>query len=205
MIILTWHPALYVKVSKIWVLHTMLVAKLCCNKKNLYMKIEHCNVGDIDEIFRLYAIASAYQQTKNVVVWPNFERRLVETEIAENRQWKLLIDGAVACNWAITFSDAEIWEHRENGCSIYIHRIATSPAYRGNNFVKRIVEWAKEYAKDTGKNFVRLDTLGYNVKLIEHYINAGFEFIGMFRLKNTNRLPLHYQKQPDCCLFEMKV
>jgi len=167
--------------------------------------IQPCTTADIDEIFMLYGIASAYQQTKNVVVWPNFERSFVETEINENRQWKLLVDSTIACNWAITFSDADIWEERENNASIYIHRICVNPAYRGNNFVKLIVEWAKEFAATNNKKFIRLDTLGYNIKLIEHYTGAGFEFLGMFRLKNTQQLPSHYQKQPDCCLFEIRL
>jgi hypothetical protein len=54
------------------------------------MKIENSIATDIDEIFKLYAIASAYQKNKNVVVWPDFDRKLVETELVENRQWKLL-------------------------------------------------------------------------------------------------------------------
>ena len=169
------------------------------------MTIENCDVSDIDEIFWLYAIASAYQQTKNVIVWPTFKKSLVETEIAEKRQWKLVIDGIIACNWAVTFSDAEIWEERNNDAAVYIHRIATNPGCRGKNFVAIIVAWAKLFAKNNGKNFVRLDTLGNNVKLIEHYTNAGFKFLGIFKLANTQSLPEHYQKEPDCCLFEIKL
>lgn len=169
------------------------------------MKIENCDINDIDEIFRLYEIASAYQRSKNVVVWPTFERKLVETEIAEKRQWKLLIDGAIACNWAVTFSDAAIWEERDNEDSIYLHRIATNPEFRGRNFVNIIVDWAKLYANEKGKSFIRLDTLGKNVKLIEHYTNAGFNFLGISKLKNTEGLPLHYQEEPKCCLFEIRI
>jgi hypothetical protein len=51
------------------------------------------------------------KKTKNVVVWPDFDRKLVETELVENRQWKLLIDGQIACVW-VTFNDPEIWEER---------------------------------------------------------------------------------------------
>jgi GNAT superfamily N-acetyltransferase len=169
------------------------------------MKIENCTIKNMDEIFRLYAIASAYQQSKNMVVWPVFEKQMIEKEITEKRQWKIVIDGVIACNWAITFSDAEIWEERNDNRAIYIHRIATNPGFRGKNFVAIIVEWAKVYAACNNKNFIRLDTLGYNIKLIEHYCKAGFEFLGMFRLKNTRELPLHYQEQPDCCLFEIKL
>jgi len=169
------------------------------------MEIENCNAEDIEEIFRLYAIASAYQKAKQtVVVWPKFERKLVETEIAENRQWKLLIDNAIACNWATTFSDEKIWEERNADAAIYIHRIATNPDYRGKNFVSLIVDWAIKYAKTMGKNFVRLDTLGNNTGLIEHYTNAGFNFLGIFNLKSTEGLPDHYHNVP-ACLFEIRL
>ena len=169
------------------------------------MIIENCTAADIDEIFRLYAIASAYQQSKKtVVVWPTFKQQLVETEVAENRQWKLIIDGQVACVWATTFSDEQIWEARNADAAVYIHRIATNPAFRGNNFVGIIVQWAKEYAKQNNKDFVRLDTLGNNVRLIEHYTNAGFHFLGIFELKDTTGLPDHYHNVP-ACLFEIKL
>ncbi|GAB2805993.1 GNAT family N-acetyltransferase [Ferruginibacter profundus] len=169
------------------------------------MTIENCTLPDMPEIFRLYSIAAAYQKTKQtVVVWPQFEQQLVETEIAENRQWKLLIDDVIACVWATTFSDAEIWEARNADAAVYIHRIATNPDYRGRNFVALIVAWAKRYAQLNGKDFVRLDTLGNNTRLIEHYTNAGFNFLGMFDLKDTSSLPAHYHNTP-ACLFEIKL
>jgi len=175
--------------------------------KNNYilMKIENCTANDITEIFRLYRLASAYQKSKQtVVVWPEFEKQLVETEIAENRQWKLIIDGEIACVWATTFSDEQIWEERNTDSAVYIHRIATNPNFRGKNFVLIIVEWAREYAKNNDKDYVRLDTIGNNTKLIEHYTSSGFHFLGMFDLKNTDGLPDHYHNAP-ACLFEIKL
>tara|TARA_R110000868_G_scaffold145181_2_gene365129 strand:- start:26628 stop:27146 length:519 start_codon:yes stop_codon:yes gene_type:complete len=169
------------------------------------MKIENSTSIDIDEIFRLYSIASAYQKAKKtVVVWPEFERKLVETEIAENRQWKLMIDNEIACVWATTYSDEQIWEEKNTDKAIYIHRIATNPNFRGLNFVKLIVEWAKPYAQRNALDFVRLDTLGHNTKLIAHYTNAGFQFLGIFDLKSTDGLPDHYHNMP-ACLFEIAL
>lgn len=132
------------------------------------MKITNSTEKDTSEIFRLYKLASEFQKTKQtIIVWPIFNKELVETEILENRQWKLTIDGKIACVWAITFSDEQIWEERNTDSAIYIHRIATNPDFRGRNFISVIVEWAKTYAAKAGKDFVRLDTLGNNVKLIE--------------------------------------
>lgn len=167
--------------------------------------IVNCVMNDIDAILTLYQSARELQTQKGMVVWPVFEKGLVEKEINEKRQWKLLVNNDIACNWAITFSDKEIWGAKDKNDSIYIHRIATNPMFRGNRYVDKIVSWAKEYARQRDKQFVRLDTLGNNTGLIKHYTSAGFQFLGIFKLADTSNLPGHYQKEPNCCLFEIDL
>lgn len=170
------------------------------------MDILNSTTADIDAIFELYAMATEHQRAqKTVIVWPQFSREMVAVEIAENRQWKLVIDGQIACVWATTFTDAEIWEERNADPAVYIHRIATHPAFRGRNFVSVIVAWARQYAKEQGKQFIRLDTIGNNTKLIDVYVRAGFEFLGLFQLTNTSGLPAHYQSGLPACLFEIAL
>lgn len=169
------------------------------------MKIINSTISDIEAIFKLYEIATSFQKKKFPDnQWPIFSRALVETEIKENRQWKLLINGQIACIWAITFSDPQIWEDSNDDLAIYIHRIATNPNYRGQNFVSIIVEWAKSYSTDRQISYIRMDTCGNNHKLIAHYTKCGFDFMGMTKLKNTNALPSHYI-DADVCLFEIKM
>ena len=105
------------------------------------MKINNCVLEDIYEILSLYQSARDLQTKKGMVVWPDFERSFVEKEINELRQWKLIIDDTIVCNWAITFSDKEIWEEKDQNDAIYIHRIATNPTVRGNRYVDAIVKW----------------------------------------------------------------
>lgn len=169
------------------------------------MKIEPCTSEDIPAIFALYRMASDYQRSKQtVVVWPEFEPELVATEVEEKRQWKLTVDGEIACVWAITYSDEHIWEERDADPAVYIHRIATDQRFRGRNCMAHIVEWAIAHARDNGKGFVRLDTVGNNSKLIDHYVNSGFTFLGLFDLKNASGLPPHYSMGP-ACLFEIRL
>lgn len=179
-----------------------------CNKQLNYptnVKIENSTEADISEIFRLYKEASAHQTRVNAtVVWPTFEKQLVETEVAEKRQWKLLIDNQIACVWAITFEDEQIWEERNADAAIYIHRIATNPTFRGQNFVTTIVDWGKVYARSLGKDYLRLDTIGENTGLIRHYTKSGFDYLGMFNMKSTEGLPGHYQSG-HVALFEIKL
>lgn len=169
------------------------------------MEIKNCSLKDAGTILKLYEAAMDLQTQKNMVVWPRFERSFIEKEIQEQRQWKLVIDEQIACNWAITFNDREIWGEMDNDNSIYIHRIATNPAFRGNRFVEAIVAWAKPYALSKGRNHIRLDTLGNNTRLIEHYTSAGFNFLGITKLANVENLPDHYHREPNCCRFEITI
>ena len=169
------------------------------------MTIKNVSIVDIDDVFRLYKIASEYQrEKKKVIVWPNFDRNMVETEITEKRQFKMLIENEVVCIWAITFNDEQIWDEKNKDSAIYIHRIATSPNFRGKKMVAKIVDWAKQFADEKEIQFIRLDTLGNNTRLIEHYKEAGFDFLGMHTLKDTSNLPEHYQEAP-VCLFEIDL
>ena len=168
------------------------------------MEISNSTINDIDEIFELYTIATNYQKARSAFSWPDFERVLIELEIAENRQWKMSIDDAIACIWATTFSYPLIWEEKNNDPAVYIHRISTNPSFRGRNLVLHIVEWAKLYAKNNERKLIRMDTVGENEKLIEHYKKCGFNFLGLSKLKNTVGLPAHY-KNATVSLFEINI
>lgn len=169
------------------------------------MIIKNSNLNDIPEIFRLYDLATDFQKIKFPEnQWPKFNQEFIKTEVQEKRQFKLIIDNKIACIWAITFTDIQIWEDKENDVSIYIHRIATNPEFRGNNFVKAIVNWSKSYANTLNKKFIRMDTCGKNNRLINHYKSCGFTFLGWKKLKNTTTLQSHYQNA-EVCFFEIAL
>ncbi|MBF8455745.1 GNAT family N-acetyltransferase [Kaistella sp. G5-32] len=169
------------------------------------MTISNSSIKDIPEIFRLYKLATDYQKIKFPGnVWPDFDLEFITTEVLENRQFKITIDDKIACIWAMTYNDLAIWEEKENNDAIYIHRIATNPDFRGNNFVQMIADWSKDFAKKEDKKFVRMDTCGQNDRLINHYKNCGFEFLGMKRLQASSELQAHYQ-DADVCYFEIEV
>ncbi|MCM4159809.1 GNAT family N-acetyltransferase [Antarcticibacterium flavum] len=169
------------------------------------MKIESSTRNDLEEIFRLYKEATKYQKIKFPEnQWPEFSRNLVVKELEENRQFKIVIDDQLACVWAVTFSDAEIWEEKNSDPAIYLHRIATNPHFRGQNFVAIIVGWAREFARQHNKDFIRCDTCGHNRKLISHYGKAGFDFLGIKKLKDPKGLPAHYV-DAEVCFFEIAL
>lgn len=168
------------------------------------MHIKNSEIKDIDQIFELYDFAINMQKSKSVVPWPKFDRELIEREIHENRQWKIEIGGEIACIWATTDNDPLIWGKKNSDPSIYIHRISTNPKFRGQNLVKYIAQWSQQYAQNNGKIHVRMDTVGENKGLINHYKKCGFDFIGLSKLTNTEGLPAHYHNA-TVSLFQLTV
>lgn len=168
------------------------------------MQIRNSDLNDIPKIFELYRIATQYMISKSQVPWPEFPKELILEEIKDQRQWKLSIEGEIACIWATTLNDELIWGDENNVPSVYIHRIATNPNFRGQNLVKHLVQWADNYSIANDLIYVRMDTVGLNKGLIGHYEKMGFNFLGTRELKNTEGLPDHYAKGP-VCLFQREV
>jgi ribosomal protein S18 acetylase RimI-like enzyme len=168
------------------------------------MNIQNSTLKDLEEIFRLYQLATDFQKSKNRVNWPEFSKVMVTKEIEEKKQYKVLIDTKIACVWAIAISDPLIWQEKNKDKAIYIHRIATNPEFKGNNLVSQIVNWAKIYAEKHQIEYIRMDTVGENLGLINYYKKCGFNFLGLSKLKKTTGLPAHY-KNAIVSLFEIEV
>lgn len=168
------------------------------------MEIQNCNREHQEVILNFYSAATDFQKSKQMVSWPIFDPQLIESEIHENRQWKLLIDDQIACVWATTESDPQIWDDSHAVPALYIHRIATHPNFRGRNLVLEIVKWARVYAFRKEFRYVRMDTVGENSGLIKHYEKCGFDFLGLSKLENSKGLPAHYDKA-TVCLFQISI
>ncbi|WP_158799500.1 GNAT family N-acetyltransferase [Pedobacter sp. L105] len=159
---------------------------------------------DIDAIFGFYDDAIAFQKTVFKTHWKGFERSLIEREVAEGRQWKIIKDGRIACIFAVEFSDPLIWKEKNGDPSIYLHRIVSHSSFRGNNFMLAIVKWAKDFAKANSLQFIRMDTWGDNPQLINYYVKSGFRHVGFTTPERSPDLPKHYEGI-DLALFELTV
>ncbi len=168
------------------------------------MKFINSTIEDCGEIFRLYDLAIEFQKTVFDKAWLPLDEEFIAKEIAEKRHWKIVVDDRIAGIFSVAFEDPLIWKEKSLDAAIYIHRIVTDPAFRGQQFVLKITGWAKNYAKSIGKDFVRMDTWGDNQKLIDYYTNCGFDFLGMVMPDEIEKLPKHYEGI-TLGLFELKL
>jgi len=161
-------------------------------------------LDDLPAIQQRYAEATVLQASKGMTQWPVIDEETILTEVNEGRQWKLLIEGEMACVWVVAYADPLILGERDNDPAVYLHRIATAPAHRGQGLVSHIVAWAKKECKREGRRYVRLDTVGQNPGLIRHYTEHGFTHLGPVTLASTEGLPGHYN-DGDTYLFEIDL
>ena len=168
------------------------------------MEIAQSLPEDIPKILALYDAATALQAEKAVSQWPKIDRRLVEKEINERRQWKIVEGHQIVCVWVVTFEDPKIWGERSDQPSVFIRRIANHPQFRGRGLVGVIVDWAKDRYSRGPIQFLRLDTVGYNEALIRVYTSHGFKVLDPVELEDTTGLPAHY-KEDKVYLFEMAL
>ncbi len=174
------------------------------SEKNNLVNIENSIPDDIPAILALYDHAIAYQERMGAAQWPKLTTTDIQKEVNASQQWKISINNQIACIWMTTFDDPYIWEDKNKDPAVYIHRIATNPNFRGQHFVKHIISWARTFAQQQHKSFIRMDTAGRNEKLITYYTACGFTFLGAHLLSDTTQLPSHYHHIP-ISLFEIKL
>jgi ribosomal protein S18 acetylase RimI-like enzyme len=166
--------------------------------------IEKSIESDLDIIFGLYRDAVKYQKEKGYNLWPEFERTLIEKEIQDKRHYKIIEADNIACVFSVVYNDPIIWEEKDKEPSLYLHRIATNPNFKGKGMMKLITDWAYEHAIQHNKKYIRMDTWGDNENLKSYYINGGFKHVGQISLPENHELPSHYWGS-TLSLFEIEI
>lgn len=112
---------------------------------------------------------------------------------------------SIVCIFSVMYNDPVIWgPEKDNDPSVYLHRIAINPRFKGMGMMKVIKDWALEHARQQHKHYVRMDTWGNNDSLRTYYIDCGFEYLGLQHLVEVDGLPGHYGGSV-LSLFEIKV
>lgn len=62
--------------------------------------------------------------------------------------------------------------------ALYVYSLAVRREFSGVGLGKKILEWVAELARGRGKTYLRLDCMGDNARLIQYYVDAGFQFLG---------------------------
>ena len=76
------------------------------------IQIVNSTLEDLATIFEFYDHAVAHQKKVSDKHWKGFDPELITQEIAESRQYKILVDGEVGCVFVVTFNDFNAYGYR---------------------------------------------------------------------------------------------
>jgi len=190
--------------KKIWL---KLKRLLICSSSllNHEMRIYRSSSASNDRFSNFWNAALAYQKAKQLPLWPAYPAQRIKDEIYGGLHFSVFMpDDVLAGYFSIALADELIWGEKERGDAVYIHRICVNPDRKGNNLTTHILSWAYGYALVAGRKFIRMDTWGDNLRLVNYYITCGFRHVGNRRLGSVPDLPPHYSNA-NLALFENVV
>jgi len=155
--------------------------------------IENTIESDLQLICWMFDEAILYQKLKNYPVWNGYDVAVLQNDIAQKIQYKIVVNGEIACIFSVCYTDPIIWGKKDKGDAIYLHRIVVNPKHKGQKHFEKIFAWAKNHAIENDFNFIRMDTWADNPTIISYYCSFGFEFLTNFTTPNTSDLPVQHR------------
>ena len=168
------------------------------------IKIVNTTKDDRDIIFYLFERAIELQGKNGYKVWDNINKAGLEKDIEKRLQYKILRGDDILCIFSIQHNDPFIWRDKDHDDAIYLHRIVVNPKFKGQKQFEKVLNWAKQFARQNALKFVRMDTWADNKKIIDYYKSFGFEFIENYKTSNASELPTQ-NRNLDVALLEMRL
>jgi ribosomal protein S18 acetylase RimI-like enzyme len=154
-------------------------------------KIINTEITDLPFIYELFEHSINYQEKKGYPVWRNYDRNAIVRDIENNNQYKIIADVTIAMVFSVAYTDKVIWRERDQGDSIYLHRIVINPEFKGQKLFGLVVEWSKTHIKNKGLRSIRMDTWAANPNIINYYKGFGFNVVENYTTPDTPDLPVH--------------
>lgn len=168
------------------------------------IKIVTTTKEDFPNIFWLFDQAMELQGKNGYKVWESIDKIALQKDIDEGLQFKIVKNNDILCIFSIQHNDPFIWRNRDQNDAIYLHRNVVNPNFKGQKQFQKVLNWAKQFAKQNNLKFVRMDTWADNIKIIQYYKTFGFEFIENYKTQNTTELPLQ-NRNLNVALLELKL
>jgi GNAT superfamily N-acetyltransferase len=156
------------------------------------VQVEPATPADLAAIRDAYNNARAIQREQGSTVWPEFSDASILAEVDAECLFRVVENATLVGIFSVAYEDAAIWDDRERGAHIYLHRIARAPGSRGTGLVDAVLAWARAECLALGRSGLRMDTWSNNSALIAFYQRRGFDLVGHRCINVDPRLPTHY-------------
>lgn len=137
-------------------------------------------------------------------VWAEIDEASLKRDIENHLQYKIMRNGHVLCIFTAQYSDPFIWQEKDKGDALYLHRAVVNPDFKGQKQFEKILNWATQRALQNHLKYVRMDTWADNTKIIDYYKSFGFKWIGNHKIGDEPGLPIQ-NRNLEVALLEMDL
>jgi len=157
-----------------------------------------CNTtrNDLPLIYNLFEQSISYQERHGYPVWKNYDQAAIARDIDQGHQYKVVADDTLALVFSVAYTDPVIWRDRDQGQSVYLHRMVGNPSFKGQRLFGLVVDWCKVHIRERGLTSIRMDTWAANPTIIQYYESFGFARVEDFTTPDTPDLPQHNRNLP---------
>lgn len=105
----------------------------------------------------------------------------IKQSILNEKTYIVLKDNEIVATFTLLSKqsdwDRHIWGDDTSSKSLYLHRLAITPAYMKKGIGESILDWIENYVSDI--DYLKLDCVADNLKLNNFYMNNKFEHVGL--------------------------
>jgi ribosomal protein S18 acetylase RimI-like enzyme len=142
------------------------------------ISISEATNADIGSIREILDEAWRWLAEQGIRQWTlPFSEEKIREKIAGGEFHLIRVAGEPVGVFRLLWSDLEFWGEVPDDAA-YIHSLAMRRAFAGRGIVQHAIAWAAERAKERGKEYLRLDTMGDNQRLNDYYKRLGFTPVG---------------------------
>lgn len=153
------------------------------------IQITKATLEDVDDLLVVLNEALKYKNGLGDDAWGDkpYTREEVEEGMKRGEAYVARADGqAVGCIF-LSWNDEYAWgpERGKDNQAGYIHKLSTKDSVRGQDVGGKMVDWARNKIRESGKKYIRLDCRVDNEGLCKYYEVLGFKSIGENKLTDV--------------------
>ncbi len=144
---------------------------------------------DAKSLTKIFNQAQRFKLSLGDTAWDTipYSEEELRKRIAEGDDYVLLIDGDIAGGFQLNWEDKLNWG-KQPPTAGYLHQMAISDRYRGQNLGALIINWASNKVLERDRNLLRLDCPPANTKLCNYYKKLGFQEVKTVEIKTPRHV-----------------
>ena len=139
--------------------------------------VRQATLEDLSTVSAILTEAAGWLKQKNMPLWQqeHIALSVIDQDIKMGLFYIAFREDIAAGVVKFQTEDLEYWPDINQADSAFLHRLAVRRSFAGGTVSTQIFQWAIEYSRELGKQFLRLDCVADRPRLRLVYENFGFK------------------------------